>query len=337
MAAATELGMTPKKLTDYEESWEGLGALQADMATLERKFVQKNQEAAATGAVDELDSALDDVRQRKSELDATLHPSAEDQNFAHAQAVGAVKKAIENGDLAGVKPGSAAATKGLTALTGKDFAVAKTLLGDDAVTQYQNTYQIALQASPNFKAQLQARQIAQQNFMQSQRSLATLHSDLRKASAVNPALADKLAQRRTKLQQLAEPLETPSAPVPLEQNPLLQPRQKTPGASPPTTSAAPAQPGLFSRGLGALLALGNQQARQIPGVAPLETAASATGHALGLAGNALWDQVPSATDITGLPEGVVSGLEALAARRANAATATADQEEDPEAVLAGGG
>lgn len=320
-AEATRLGEKVQPLTAFADTWEGLGTLQAEMSRLEQTRINRDQEAASTAAVGELDDAAAAVATHKKALEDAMKPHPEDVKFAQSRATSAVQTSLETGDISGApKPNSTAAKKGLTALARGDSAEAATLLGSDAMAAYDSAYQAAMMAAPNFKGRMQELTIAQQNYQTAQRNLATIQSDLRKAAATSLPLATKLTERRTGLQNLMTPDFGTGAGTPrtFEQitPPPASPGARTTPSVIPTTPAAIEQPGVLNRGLSALMDIGGSMADQVPGFSTtsraLGTAADATGNALQLAGGrigAFSDQIIHPAD------SLVQMLEAEAARR----------------------
>lgn len=256
-AAATQLGEEVLALEDFEETWQGLGKLQAEMARLEQTRVRRDQEGAAEAVVGELDDAQAAVRASETALQRLARTTPEDERFARAQATAAVRTAIETGGVEGLpKAGSEAAKKGLAALVAGDMAVAGRLLGGEVLTQFESAYQASLQAAPNFKSRMQQLAIAQQNHALAQRNLATIQSDLRRAAAGNNALATRLTERRSGLQQLMAPAVPDEAEAPRARRSMEEIFAPKPGAEPartraepppsPTTVATPREPEMYT-------------------------------------------------------------------------------------------
>ncbi len=274
-AEANRLGEKVRPITEFEESWEGLGDIQAEMARLEQARVSRDQEAASDVAVGELDSVVKERQRVKSELEALQKPTAQDLEFAKERAIAAVQQAIGRGDFTKIKPDSEKARRGLTALQRGDTAESAALLGDDVLSAYRSTYQSALQAAPNFKARMQAVEIKGRELQQINQLADRISSDLRRASATSNPLATKLVQRRTALQELMAPSEarqprpfgeiTPPPPTrtPNEVDKVIQLLQR--GATP---QPQPAQPGTLPSFFPKAPAMTDDQLRELIGPAP---------------------------------------------------------------------
>jgi|GEM_PF-3830832 len=131
---AARIGEKVRPITDFPETWEGLGELQGEMTRIEQSGIQRDQEAAAKNAVGELDDAVAQAKEQQQALAAAMKPHPEDIKFAKSHATDAVRKAIENGDITSApKSSSAAATKGLAALSSDNTAEAAALLGSDVL------------------------------------------------------------------------------------------------------------------------------------------------------------------------------------------------------------
>lgn len=285
-AEATRLGEKVRPITSFQESWEGLGDLQAEMARLEQGRVRRDQDAAATAVVGELDDALAVVKDQKKSLEALMKPSPDDEEFARARAVEAVRRSLEMGEVAGApKAKSKAATSGLAALERGDVAEAKSLLGPNVLSQYDLAYQTSLQATPNFKGRMQQLTIGQQNYQNAQRNLASIQSDLRKAAAGNASLATKLTERRAGLLELMTPeVEAPKKRRTFEEITPTRPGSPAPGAAPggTTQNASPAGPGIISRGMSALTDIGRSEVNErAPWLAPTVNAFGRAASTLG--------------------------------------------------------
>lgn len=236
-AQATRLGEKVRPITDFPETWEGLGDIQGEMTRLEQTGIKRDQQAAAMSAVGELDDAVATVKAQQKALEMAMKPHPEDLKFAKSHATDAVRQALENGDITGApKSTSTAATKGLAALTRGDAVEAQALLGAEALTAFDSAYQAAIQAAPNYKSRMQELNIAQQNFMQAQRSAAQIQSDLRRAAAGNIELSTQLNTRRSALQEMM------TAPAPEAKTPRTFDQITPPKASAMQTSPAPGSP-----------------------------------------------------------------------------------------------
>lgn len=258
---AANLGEDVRERSEFDDSVEGLGSLQAEMARLHRTRIQRDQSAAAQSAVGELDDASKQVADHQKNLEALMKPHPEDIQFAKTRALDAVRQALDAGGITGApKVDSSAGKKGLAALQRGDDNEAGKLLGMEAINSFQQAYEQSLMAAPNAKARMQQVTVAQQNFQQAQRNLATIQSDLRKAAPTNNALATKLTERRSGLESLMMPgAETaPQAPRSFDAitPPRAAPATQSPGVTPtigsPQTSTARAVPNLFALQLGGL-------------------------------------------------------------------------------------
>lgn len=200
---AANLGLRVRPRSDFDDSIEGLGDLQAEMSRLKRERVTRDQTSAADNAVAELDDAADRLKKATARRIALMNPTPEDEKFARARALEAVQQAIESGDITGApKPGSAAAKKGLAALQSGDLKEAQQLLGSGALTRFETVQEAAMQAAPNFKGRIAQLQVAARDEDAERRNLATISSDLRRAAGVNYPLSSKLAERRNTLREL---------------------------------------------------------------------------------------------------------------------------------------
>lgn len=328
-AEATRLGEKVRPIDDFDETWEGLGDLQAEMAKLEQTRLMRDQDAAATAAVGELDDAARAVEDHKKALAMAMKPTPDDEKFAHSRAVESVKTAIETGDVTGApKSNSQAAKKGFAALTRGDRTEAAKLLGDEVLSTFDTAYEAALQASPNFKGRMQQLSITQQNYLSAQRNLAQIQSDLRKAAAQNNALATKLTTRRSGLQNLMSPL-SDSTSAPQRTFDQITPKQTMAGVL-PTAGAAPmpqSDQGNFSRGASALADIGRSELGRIPG---FNTTANALGMATRYGGQKILNEASSVGNTIIHPgDTFVQYLEAIAAKR------RADQEAANSQQLVG--
>lgn len=319
-AQAARLGEKVRAISDFDESWEGLGDLQGEMTRLEQTGIKRDQDAAATAAVGELDDAVENVKSLQKTLETAMKPHPEDLKFAKSHAADAVRKAIENGDITSApKSTSTAATKGLAALARGDAVEAQALLGAEALTVFDTAYQAAIQAAPNYKSRMQELNIAQQNYLQAQRTAAQIQSDLRKASAGNIALSTQLNTRRSALQDMmTEPAPDAKAPRTFDQ--ITPPKTPTvptaaPAGTSSTTLGAPGGSGAMSRGINALMGIGfpgldmNSPIAAPAAAQPYLSAARATGSAIQTAGGALGNAVSNPIDT------ILQLLEAKAAQR----------------------
>lgn len=253
-----------------------------------------------------------------------MTPNPEDIHFAKTHAVQALQTAIENGTITSApKSGSTAAKKGIAALSRGDTIEAGSLLGEEALTAYDSAYQAAIQAAPNYKSKLQQAAQAQQTFLVSIKNTQQLQSDLWKAAATNPALARKLVERRSNLQQLlGSDSSAPSTAPSFDKIFALPGTTPPPAAQPsPTTSAdASEPPGDISRGLSALMDIGGSMADNVPGLTTtinaLGTAGRAVGGAAKTAAGSLFNRASSAGSTIAHPvSSLVQLLESEAARR----------------------
>lgn len=316
-AAATQLGEEVRAIGDFDETWEGLGDLQAEMARLEQTRVKRDQELASEAAVGELDDAVAMVADQKKGLAALMKTSPDDEKFARARAVEAVRTALETGGITGApKPNSTAAKNGLSALSRGDVAEASKLLGSEVLSQFEGAYQTAIQAAPNFKSRMQQLSIAQQNYQLAQRNLATIQSDLRKAAAGNNALATRLTSRRSALQEMMSTPDEAEAP---RRRRTFEELTPAPGAASPAAAAparipSPEPAGALRRGTSALLDIGRSELEtRAPGILP---AADAIGGAFGASSRAAGNALTSiGSNILHPVDALVAYLEEEAARR----------------------
>lgn len=336
-AQASALGEEVKPISEFETSWDGLGVLQAEMARLEQTRIHRDQDAAATSAVGELDDAARGVAEQKTALQDALKPHPEDISFAKTHAIQALQTAIENGTITSApKSGSTAAKKGIAALSRGDTIEAGSLLGEEALTAYDSAYQAAIQAAPNFKSRLQQATLAQQSLLSSVKNLQQIQTDLRKAAATSLPLAQKLTERRSNLQQLLNG-DSATAPTSRTFDQIFSAPGTTPApaAQPaPTASADAAEPpGDISRGLTALMDIGGSMAKDVPGLSPtvsaLGTAGRAVGGAMKTATGALYNRAASVGNTVAHPvSSLVQLLEAAAAQRRQQAFAPAPVSGD---------
>lgn len=197
------LGDKPRPRTDFDDTVEGLGELQAERAQVENQRKVRDQTAAADAVTGELDDAISRRDAIKKELEALQKPMPEDIKFATSRAADAVRQALETGGLTGApKPTSDAAKKGLAALQRGDLKEAEALLGVNARSQFESAFETALQAAPNFKNRLQMVSVKSRELQDANNFLRTVSSDLRKAAATSLPLATKLGERRSALQSL---------------------------------------------------------------------------------------------------------------------------------------
>ena len=208
--AAARAGVTIKQRKDFTEDNEGLGQLAAELRTAEVEFETKGKRLAADASIAELDDITNALGAGRKRLMELANPSDSDLKIARSRAVERVKQAILAGDIASTsKLSKKAVTDGLAALSKGDEAIAAKLLGEESLTAYRAAYDENLMALPNTKARLQERAQAQQQLLQLQGQAGRVESDLRKAAAANPFLAEGLTKRRSGLQELmAEPEKT---------------------------------------------------------------------------------------------------------------------------------
>lgn len=243
---ATNLGEEPLDRTEFDDTVEGLGALQAEMAKLRRKRLTRDQTAAAEAVTGELDDAIKRRDSIRKELESLSKPTPQDIKFATANAVDAVRKAIESGELTGVpKANSDAAKKGIAALASGNLKEAESLLGSNARVAFEKAFEASLEAAPNFKNRLQQVTVKSRELQDANNFLRTVSSDLRKAAATNLPLATKLGERRSALQDL----QTSDEPVVSQRRTLDQIF-----GAPPATTSQPAARGATTMALPGLIA-----------------------------------------------------------------------------------
>lgn len=208
--AALQAGQPVKARADYESTRAGLGQLMADLQVAAVGYDVKNKKLAADMSMSQLSSIQGELTREKQRMDSLSKVTPEETKAARSLATEALRTAIGMGNIASAtskKP--AAISKGLAALQSGDDTIAKSLLGDEAVTAFQGAYQSALQTLPNTKARMQERAQAQQNIMQLQTSLSRTHEALLKAGAVNPFLAEKVSAAGGGIQQMMYPVSEP--------------------------------------------------------------------------------------------------------------------------------
>lgn len=206
--AAARAGIEIKQRADFDESNEGLGQLAAELRTAEVGFEQKRMGLAADASIAELDEAKGALGAAKNRLLELSKPTPDDEKFARTRAVGALKQAIESGQLESTKKlPPAAISKGLAELSKGNDETAGKFLGEEAIVAYQGAFDQTLMSLPNMKVRLQERAQAQQQLLQLQTVTSRIESDLRKGAAANPFLAERLTKSRTGLQEMMMPVE----------------------------------------------------------------------------------------------------------------------------------
>lgn len=206
--AAARAGIEIKQRADFDESNEGLGQLAAELRTAEVGFEQKRMGLAADASIAELDEAKGALGAAKNRLRELSKPTPDDEKFARTRAVGALKQAIESGQLESTKKlRKDAISKGLAELSEGNDETAGKFLGKEAIVAYQGAFDQTLMSLPNMKVRLQERAQAQQQLLQLQTMTSRIESDLRKGAAANPFLAERLTKSRTGLQEMMMPVE----------------------------------------------------------------------------------------------------------------------------------
>lgn len=240
-AAAARAGQKVNQLTDYEKTAEGLGQLQADLKNAEVGFENKRLAGAADAIMSEYEDGRKAVEAERARFEALGQPSDEDRKFARTRAVAALKKSIEREEIESVKKLSKkAVADGLAALSKGEETVAQNLLGDEALGAFQSAIEQTLMALPNTKSRLQERAQSQQRLLALQSQTSRIESDVRKAAAVNPFLAEQFKAKSPLTELMTSP--APRSSRTFDQiTPPPASAQPAPGASgqPTTQTSAP--------------------------------------------------------------------------------------------------
>ena len=206
---AEALGETSRKLAEFEESWEGLGALQAERARIEQLRKDRDQSEIAAPAVQRIQQLRTAVATAKEELDTAKNPTADDFKLAEGRALKAVQGAISKGEFGTAKPPSAdAQKKGLAAFATKDFKKAEAFL-PALKTAYDAEYQRTLMGIKNSKSASQDALIAARNYDTALKTATAFEGSAWNAAGANRHLMKALSEM-TPLERAMQPLPAPT-------------------------------------------------------------------------------------------------------------------------------
>jgi len=279
VAAAVRAGGAVKQPADYPTGRAGLWKLAADLKTAEVGYVNRQLEISADAMIAEKEEKHNELTAGQKRLQELSKPSEQEEKIARSAAVNAVRAALENDPDRFGKPSKDAITKGINALAGGNRNIATKYLGEQALVDFESAYQQTLFSLPNTKAQLQEKTQTQQYLLAVQRDASKVDSDLRRAAATNPFLAERLKQSRLQQIMVNPPAEPTRRRTPEE----LFPAPQGGGGSgeiipePPAAPAKPMQPMSYKGGiLGGLESLYKSETperwAQVPGniaLAPL--------------------------------------------------------------------
>jgi hypothetical protein len=273
-AQAAALAQIPiKERSAYETSRAGLGQLAADLKAADVGYRNRQLELSADASISELEDKRSAIEEAKKRTEALSKPTPEDEKIARQNAVSAVRTAIEQGDIESTKKLSRrAVSDGLAALASGDDAVARRLLGDEAIRAYEYGFEQTLMQLPNTKARMQEQRLVHQEYQSLLGDMRRTESDLRRAQVSNPYLATKLKDTRAaSMQQLmGVPAEKPRA---LTFDDITPPRRTAGSGGPapiisipePTPPAAP--PNIFNM-MGGLPLMRSTLSAPIPAPVP---------------------------------------------------------------------
>lgn len=254
-AAAATAGVEIKQRNEFPETNEGLGQLAADYQTVKAGYGERQKKAAATSIIGGLDEAVAAVDEVKNRIDALSRPQPDEQKQARSMAVKALETSLAKKELASAeKLGQKAISDGLAALRRGEDAVARKLLGDEAIAAFESANGQVLFSLPNRRAAIEEQKRLNQQLLLLQSHAARVGSDVTKAAAANLYLADELSTRRSPLQKIMTP--PPAAGAPTIGNvmgtlrppppPVEAPGAPAPQTAAPSESASRPSPNLYS-------------------------------------------------------------------------------------------
>lgn len=208
--AAAVLGQKPKDITEFDDSWEGLGQLQGEMADLREQAQKHEKTEAAKGVVAVLDQATQQLKDAiKARDDGTKLTSA-DEAQARNMGLRALQQAATTGALPGIDPSSKKFQTAIDALSQEqpDVAVATKLLGPTGIQAYMGGVQQGLLALSNDKERLARITSLSRDVQSAQRGASESLTRLMSLAATNPELGGMLQDRSATLNSLSAPAAT---------------------------------------------------------------------------------------------------------------------------------
>lgn len=172
--AAEKAGVEVMPYSDFEQSWDGIGELQAEMAAVKEKAEKRDNSLAAQPLLGALDNAIHELRVSQAAFRERTRLSDEDQAAAKTAGLGALQQAKLTGGIAGIN--DAKFNAGVAALTAGDDVTARRTFGEQAPAlmgiyeQAQQRARLQIMNSPERRAEIQALnrdQIAARNIVRS--------------------------------------------------------------------------------------------------------------------------------------------------------------------------
>lgn len=241
--AAATVNKNAKALKDYDETWEGLGELQADMSTLKEEAQSQKENAAAQGVVAILDQATQSLADTIRVRDEGMKLTASDTAAARSMGLRALQQAATNGNIP-IEPKGKKWDTAIAALSKDqpDIEVAKQILGPSGFQAYASGVQQGLLALANDKERIAKVRALNADVQVAQRGASEALNKLLQYTATNPKLGPALADRNTKLQALTKTAGAPSDAPPDTQSVFKSligpgPAPQAPGA--PTPAGTP--------------------------------------------------------------------------------------------------
>lgn len=202
--AAAVLGQKPTPISDYDETWEGLGEMQGDMQILKEKADKQEKGAAAQGVVAILDQATQQLSDAIKARDDGIKLTADDQSQARSMGLRALQQAANTGAIPGLDPKDKKFQQAVAALSKDtpDIAVASQILGPSGIQAYAGGVQQGLLGLANDKERLAKIAALNRDVQSAQRGASDSLTRLMTLTATNPELGGMLQERSKTLNSL---------------------------------------------------------------------------------------------------------------------------------------